>query len=84
MKLSMITILLTLGIGLMFDQFGWEASWYSSGLGAHLTWTLPFGLLIMSAVSNRFDQAFEEAARDLGISYTAGRKIKNKYNNVSN
>ncbi len=39
---------------------------YSSGLGAHLTWTFPFGLLIMFAVFNRFDPAYEEAARDLG------------------
>lgn len=41
---------------------------FSSGLGAHLTWTLPFGLLIMFAVFNRFDPAYEEAARDLGAS----------------
>lgn len=39
---------------------------YSSALGAHLTWTLPFGLLIMLAVFNRFNPAFEEAAADLG------------------
>ncbi len=39
---------------------------FSSGLGAHLTWTLPFGLLIMFAVFNRFDPSYEEAARDLG------------------
>jgi len=39
---------------------------YTSGLGAHLTWTLPFGLLIMFAVFNRFDRAYEEAAIDLG------------------
>jgi putative spermidine/putrescine transport system permease protein len=39
---------------------------YTSGLGAHLTWTLPFGLLIMFAVFNRFDGRLEEAARDLG------------------
>ena len=39
---------------------------FTSGLGAHLTWTLPFGLLIMLAVFNRFDATFEEAARDLG------------------
>ena len=38
----------------------------TSGLGAHLTWTLPFGLLIMFAVFNRFDRRYEEAARDLG------------------
>jgi putative spermidine/putrescine transport system permease protein len=39
---------------------------YTSGLGAHLTWTLPFGLLIMFAVFNRFNPAYEEAARDQG------------------
>ena len=39
---------------------------FSSALGAQLTWTLPFGLLIMFAVFNRFDPSYEEAARDLG------------------
>jgi putative spermidine/putrescine transport system permease protein len=41
---------------------------FTSGLGAHLTWTLPFGLLIMFAVFNRFNPAYEEAARDQGAS----------------
>ena len=41
---------------------------FTSGLGAQLTWTLPFGLLIMFAVFNRFDKSYEEAARDLGAS----------------
>jgi putative spermidine/putrescine transport system permease protein len=39
---------------------------FTSGLGSHLTWTLPFGLLIMFAIFNRFDARLEEAARDLG------------------
>ncbi len=39
---------------------------FTSGLGAHLTWTLPFGLLIMFAIFNRFDKRLEEAAADLG------------------
>jgi putative spermidine/putrescine transport system permease protein len=39
---------------------------FTSGLGAHLTWTLPFGLLVMFAIFNRFDNRFEEAARDQG------------------
>jgi putative spermidine/putrescine transport system permease protein len=39
---------------------------YTSGLGAQLTWTLPFGLLITFAIFNRFDRRYEEAARDLG------------------
>jgi ABC transporter/Binding-protein-dependent transport system inner membrane component len=59
---------LKVGIGLMFNILGWETAWYSSALGAHLTWTLPLGLLIMFAVFNRFDPSYEEAARDLGAS----------------
>ncbi len=39
---------------------------FTSGLGAHLTWTLPFGLLVMFAIFNRFDSRYEEAARDAG------------------
>jgi putative spermidine/putrescine transport system permease protein len=57
------------------ETFGW--TWvtenyttsmdiYTSGLGAQLTWTLPFGLLITFAIFNRFDRRYEEAARDLG------------------
>lgn len=60
------SILISLGVGLLFDQLDWETNWYTSGLGTHLTWTLPFGLLIMFAVFNRFDKSYEEAARDLG------------------
>ena len=48
------------------DIFTTTMGMYSSGLGAQLTWTLPFGLLIMFAVFNRFNPAYEEAARDLG------------------
>jgi putative spermidine/putrescine transport system permease protein len=62
------SVLVSLGIGLMFRIFGWDPAWYSSALGAHLTWTLPFGLLIMFAIFNRFDRSYEEAARDLGAS----------------
>ncbi|MDR3516328.1 MAG: ABC transporter permease [Azospirillaceae bacterium] len=60
------SILVSLGIGLLFNLLGFEPAWYSSALGAHLTWTLPFGLLIMLAVFNRFNPFYEEAARDLG------------------
>lgn len=60
------SVLISLGIGLMFSIAGIPATWYGSALGAHLTWTLPFGVLIMFAVFNRFDRRFEEAARDLG------------------
>jgi len=86
-SLIMPSIIVSLGIGLMFRLIdtglrGWleqhaPALWeqyttalglFTSGLGAQLTWTLPFGLLIMFAVFNRFNPAYEEAARDLGAS----------------
>ncbi len=67
-SLIMPSIVVSLGIGAMFELLGGPRGWYTSGLGAHLTWTLPFGLLIMFAVFNRFNPAYEEAARDLGAS----------------
>ncbi|QWW66539.1 ABC transporter permease [Rhizobium sp. WYJ-E13] len=60
------SIIISLGIGVVFQQGGLRPAWYSSAFGAHLTWTLPFGVLIMFAVFNRFSPAYEEAARDLG------------------
>ena len=62
------SILVSLGVGLIFSQAGWKIHWATSGFGSQLTWTLPFGLLIMFAVFNRFDKSFEEAARDQGAS----------------
>ena len=59
-------LILSIGIGLGFQFAGIPPRWYSSALGAQLTWTLPFGLLIMFAVFSRFSRAYEEAARDLG------------------
>jgi len=59
----------------LLEQWGWQQTLenygsalglYTSVLGAHLSWTLPFGLLIMFAVFNRFNRSYEEAARDLG------------------
>ena len=62
------SIIVSLGIGVLFQQVGWRPAWFRSGFGAHLTWTLPFGVLIMFAVFNRFSPSYEEAARDLGAS----------------
>lgn len=62
-------ILLGLGLGQLFQIVGLRLNWFTSGLAAHLSWTLPFGLLIMFAVLNRFDGAWEEAARDAGARY---------------
>lgn len=61
-------LVLSIGGGLVFTFLGLEPRWWSSALGAHLTWTLPFGLLIMFAVLSRFNPEYEEAARDLGAS----------------
>ena len=81
-SLIMPSIIVSLGIGLQFrlidtgiksvlsdsmlENYGTALGLMTSALGAHLTWTLPFGLLIMFAVFNRFNPAYEEAARDLG------------------
>ena len=81
-SLIMPSIVVSLGIGLEFriiddlikgygptfitDNFETAMGLFTSGIGAHLTWTLPFGLLIMFAIFNRFDKRYEEAARDLG------------------
>jgi putative spermidine/putrescine transport system permease protein len=83
-SLIMPSIVVSLGIGLEFrllddavkkyapaflsDGYDTAMGLFTSALGAHLTWTLPFGLLIMFAIFNRFDARFEEAARDLGAS----------------
>jgi putative spermidine/putrescine transport system permease protein len=67
-SLIMPGLLVSLGVGLMFQLFGIQTAWYTSALGAQLTWTLPFGLLIMFAVFSRFNRFYEEAARDLGAS----------------
>jgi putative spermidine/putrescine transport system permease protein len=75
------SIVTSLGIALLFrlidaavkagpdwlnETYTTGAGLLTSGLAAHLTWTLPFGLLIMFAIFNRFDGRLEEAARDLG------------------
>ena len=59
-------LLEALGATALLEDYGTALGLFTSGLGAHLTWTLPFGLLIMFAVFNRFNPAYEEAARDLG------------------
>ena len=61
-------LVLSIGILVTFRYLGWSATWYTSGLGAHLSWALPFGLLIMFAVLGRLSPSYEEAAYDLGAS----------------
>lgn len=62
------SVLISLGLGVMFQVMEWPTRWYSSGLGAHLTWTLPIAFLIMLGIFNRFNPSYEEAAKDLGAS----------------
>jgi len=66
MSLVMPGLFVGLGIALMFQLLDLQTRWWLTGLGAHLTWTLPFGVLIMFAVFNRFNRSYEEAALDLG------------------
>jgi putative spermidine/putrescine transport system permease protein len=61
-------LVLSIGIGLLLNFVGIPAAWYASAVGAQLSWTLPFGVLVMFAVMSRFDRAWEEAAYDLGAS----------------
>ncbi|MFO1351013.1 MAG: ABC transporter permease [Gammaproteobacteria bacterium] len=61
-------ILLSLGLATLLKQIGIPPAWWSTGLGVHVVWTLPFGFLVMMAVFNRFDGRLEEAARDMGAS----------------
>ncbi len=65
-SLIMPGLLVSFGIALGFQLIGLDTNWFTSALGAQLTWTLPFGLLIMFAVFGRFDRSYEEAATDLG------------------
>jgi len=67
-SLIMPGLLVGLGVGLLYQTMGVTATWFGSALGAQLTWTLPFGLLIMFAVLSRFNRSYEEAGRDLGAS----------------
>ncbi|MCY4497709.1 MAG: ABC transporter permease [Rhodospirillaceae bacterium] len=59
-------ILLSLGLATLLKEIGFPPAWWSSALGVHVVWTLPFGFLVMMAVFNRFDSQLEEAARDMG------------------
>lgn len=62
------SILVSLGIGIVFGMVGLDNQWYTSAFAGHLTWTLPFAFLIMLGIFSRFNPSYEEAARDLGAS----------------
>ena len=73
-SLVMPGLFVGLGISLIYQLLGWQTDWRSSGLGAQLTWTLPFGLLVMFAVIGRFNRSYEEAAQDLGATAWQGTR----------
>lgn len=62
------SVLVSLGIGIVFQVLKLETNWFTSGFGAHLTWTVPFAFLIVLGIFNRFNPSYEEAASDLGAS----------------
>jgi putative spermidine/putrescine transport system permease protein len=69
-------VLLSLGLASLLRQLGLPPAWWSSALGLHVVWTLPFGFLVMMAVFNRFDGQLEEAARDMGADeWTVFREV---------
>ena len=61
-------LVLSIGTLVTFRFLHLPATWWGSALGAHLSWSLPFGLLIMFAVLGRLNPSYEEAAYDLGAS----------------
>ena len=65
-SLVMPSLFVGFGIALGFKELGLRTSLFTSGLGAQLTWTLPFGLMITFATIGRFDRRYEEAAAGLG------------------
>ncbi len=65
-SMVMPSLFVGFGVALGFRLLGLDPAWYTSALGAQLTWTLPFGVLIMFIVMGRFNPAYEEAAADLG------------------
>jgi len=68
--ISMIVpgIFVGFGISLTLNMLGMRPQWWYSGIGAQLTWSLPFAMLIMFIILGRMDKSFEEAATDLGAS----------------
>ena len=68
--LGMLTpgVILGLGIRLFANELGLGGAWYTTGILAHLTWTMPFGFIVFLIFLNRFDRQVEEAAAVLGAS----------------
>lgn len=59
-------ILLSLGTAFFWTFTDVQTGLWKTALGTNVVWGLPFGFLIMVAVWNRYNDAVEEASRDLG------------------
>ena len=68
-------VLSSLGIGAELPAARPPTALVRLGLGAHLTWTLPFGLLIMFAVFGRFNRVLR-GGRARSRRLAAGRRVR--------
>lgn len=69
-------LLVGFGVAIMARLFGIEPAWNTTAFFVQVSWTLPFGFLVMLAIFNRFDSRLEEAALTLGANrLTTFRRI---------
>lgn len=58
----------SLGIVAISSELGITAGLFTTGIIAHVVWTMPFSFLLFMVLFNRFDRRIEEAAYTLGAS----------------
>ena len=58
----------SLGIVTISSELGITAGLFTTGIVAHVVWTMPFSFLLFMVLFNRFDRRVEEAAYTLGAS----------------
>ena len=58
----------SLGIVTIASELGITAGLFSTGIVAHVVWTMPFSFLLFMVLFNRFDRRVEEAASTMGAS----------------
>lgn len=59
---------ISLGIVSISSELGITAGLFTTGIVAHVVWTMPFSFLLFMVLFNRFDRRLEEAAYTLGAS----------------
>ena len=58
----------SLGIVTVSSELGITSGLFTTGIVAHVVWTMPFSFLLFMVLFNRFDRRVEEAAYTLGAS----------------